>query len=247
MILGLPVTDAFPRLISLKRAFFLLMGMWFCALIAGCQPDQRAMPDPAASQTSSTSATSAKRGTILFFGDSLSAGYEMSPNQAWPALLKPRAASLGFHVVNASVSGETTAGGLARLPRLLETYRPSTLVLALGANDGLRGLPTGEMHANLTAMIKLAKANQVQTVLLIGIQLPPNFGPAFNQTFEQTFGQVAGELNVTLLPFLLQPIANDESQFNDDRLHPTAAAQPAIAEHVWAALQPLLIKTTVTP
>ncbi len=222
----------------------ILLAWLLSALLLACGGDQATPPPTKSADTpvklGAQPVPAIKQGSILFFGDSLSAGYQMSPDQAWPILLRARANKLGFDVINASVSGETTAGGLARLARLLETYRPNVLVIALGANDGLRGLPTSEMHGNLTAMIKLAKANQVRRFLLIGIQLPPNFGPDYNQEFEAVFANVAAEQHIAQLPFLLQPIASNEAMFNDDRLHPIPGAQPLIADHVWSTLQPVL-------
>ncbi len=180
-------------------------------------------------------------GKILVFGDSLSAGYGIAVEQSWPALLQARLAREKFPqtVVNASISGETTAGGKSRLGALLKQHRPQLVIIALGANDGLRGLPLDAMRANLDAMISGARAAGAK-VLLVGMQLPPNYGPDYTRRFGATFADAAKQHKTALLPFLLEPIALDDGAFQPDRLHPTAAAQPQILEHVWAALKPLL-------
>lgn len=179
---------------------------------------------------------------ILVWGDSLSAGYRLRADQSWPSLLQGRLAAEGFEgrVVNGSVSGETTAGGHSRLPNALERHRPDVLILALGANDGLRGLPPPLMRRNLAGMIDAAHAAGAR-VLLIGMRLPPNYGPVYAAKFQESFTRVADDHEVALLPFLLEPIALDAAAFLDDGLHPTAAAQPAILDHVWRALRPLLV------
>jgi acyl-CoA thioesterase-1 len=179
--------------------------------------------------------------TLLVLGDSLSAGYGIAVNQSWPALLQGRlqAEKIPLTVVNASISGETTAGGLSRLPALLQREHPGVVVIALGANDGLRGLPLTVARSNLKKMVQAAKAAGAR-VLLIGMRLPPNYGPDYTRTFEAVFASVATEEKVTLLPFLLAPIASDDAAFQADRLHPVAAAQPKILDHVWQSLRPLL-------
>jgi acyl-CoA thioesterase I len=180
---------------------------------------------------------------ILVFGDSLSAGYGIAIEQSWPALLQARLASEKFPqtVVNASISGETTSGGRSRLGALLKQHQPQLVILALGANDGLRGLPLNAMRANLDVMIDAARATGAR-VLLVGMQLPPNYGPDYTRRFGTTFADTAQQHKTALLPFLLEPIALDDSAFQPDRLHPTAAAQPKILDHVWQALKPLLSK-----
>lgn len=179
--------------------------------------------------------------TILVFGDSLSAGYGIAVEQSWPSLLVQRLtdAKLNYAVANAGISGETTAGGRSRLPAALERFKPEVVVLALGANDGLRGLPVTQMRDNLVAMIDAAKARGAR-VLLIGMRLPPNYGADYERQFEQTFTWVAKQEKVELLPFLLAPVATDANAFQADGVHPTAAAQPKILDHVWPALKPLL-------
>lgn len=178
---------------------------------------------------------------ILVFGDSLSAGYGIAIEQSWPALLGERLRQEKFPltVVNASISGETTAGGRSRLPAALRQHQPRIVILALGANDGLRGLPLDTMRANLDAMIAGARATGAQ-VLLAGMQLPPNYGPDYTRHFAAVFRELSQQRKTALLPFLLEPIALDDAAFLPDRLHPTAAAQPQIRDHVWTALKPLL-------
>ncbi len=179
--------------------------------------------------------------TILVFGDSLSAGYGIAVNQSWPSLLNQRLQQekLPYAVVNASISGETTAGGRSRFPAALKQHRPAIVILALGANDGLRGLPLAAARANLTQMVQAAKAASAR-VLLAGMRLPPNYGPDYTRDFNALFTAVAQQEKTSLLPFLLEPIAADDSAFQTDRLHPTAAAQPRILDHVWQSLKPLL-------
>jgi acyl-CoA thioesterase-1 len=179
--------------------------------------------------------------TVLVFGDSLSAGYGIGLEQSWPALLAKRleAEKLPYAVANASISGETTAGGRSRFAAALDRFKPAIVVIELGANDGLRGLPVAEMRANLLAMIHAAQQRRAR-VLLVGIRLPPNYGPDYTARFENAYREAAQRTKVALLPFLLDPIAQDISAFQADGLHPVAAAQPKILDHVWKALRPLL-------
>lgn len=179
--------------------------------------------------------------TILVFGDSLSAGHGLANGQAWPALLDKRLQGEGLHyaVANASISGETSAGGRSRLPVALNRFKPGVVVIALGANDGLRGLPATQLRANLVAMVRAAKAKKAR-VLLVGMRLPPNYGSRYTEEFAAVFTVVAKQEKVPLLPFLLEPIANERSNFQPDGLHPVAAAQPKILDHVWPKLELLL-------
>ena len=178
---------------------------------------------------------------ILVYGDSLSAGFGIAVNQSWPALLGQRLQANGsrFTVANASISGETTAGGRTRFAATLEQFKPTIVILALGANDGLRGLPVAAMQDNLAYMVKLAKQQKVR-VLLVGMHLPPNYGQKYTDEFDAAFRKVAKREKVPLLPFLLEPVALERNAFQADGLHPTAAAQPKILNHVWSALQALL-------
>lgn len=179
--------------------------------------------------------------TVLVMGDSLSAAYGMAASKGWVSLLdaRLRASHPGWTMVNASVSGETTAGGVSRLPRQLERVKPAVVVIGLGANDGLRGLPLDRMRANLDRMIRLSKASGAQ-VLLVGMRMPPNLGRAYTEGFANTYVQLARQHQVALLPFLLEPVMLERGAFQRDNLHPTEAVQPKLANHVWPALRPLL-------
>jgi acyl-CoA thioesterase I len=180
---------------------------------------------------------------ILVFGDSISAGYGLPLEQGWVELLKTRLKSqgYGYQVVNASVSGETTAGGLARLPRALELHHPSIVILELGGNDGLRGLPPAEMRANLTQMANLSSAAGAK-VLLLGMRMPPNYGPDYTKQFAMVFSDVASEKKIPLVPFLLTDIALSPALLQDDNIHPNALGQPILLDNVWPTLKPLLHK-----
>lgn len=186
-------------------------------------------------------ATPAAQRTVLVVGDSLSAAYGMSAAQGWVALTAQKIAQEkpGWRVVNASVSGETTAGGAARIAAELQRHRPAVVVIELGGNDGLRGLPLKQTRENLSKMIVAAqKANA--RVLLVGMRLPPNYGPDYTRGFENAFRELATQHKTALLPFLLQPIATDRKAFQADQIHPTAAVQAKLRDHVWPALAPLL-------
>ncbi len=184
---------------------------------------------------------SAFAGTVLIWGDSLSAGYGLRPPQAWPALLEQRIvnARLPHKVVNASISGETTAGGRSRLPAALQTYRPSLVVIELGANDGLRGLPVPAMIANLQAMIDASREAGAR-VLLIGMRMPPNYGPDYTSRFERAFQELAKTNKLRLVPFMMDGFADKPAYFQRDGIHPIADAQPLILDTVWRELKPLL-------
>jgi len=179
--------------------------------------------------------------TVLVMGDSLSAAYGLRVDQGWVALMGQRLAQThpGWRVVNASVSGETTGGGRNRLPRALEEHAPAVVILELGANDALRGLPPEQAHANLDAMIQAA-ADAGARVLLVGTEVPPNYGPDYAAAFRTLYAQLAAARGTAFLPFLLEPIATDLGQFQADGLHPTAQAQPRVLDHLWPALEPLL-------
>ena len=184
---------------------------------------------------------SAFAGTVLIWGDSLSAGYGLRPPQAWPALLEQRIvdARLPHKVVNASISGETTAGGRSRLPAALQTYRPSLVIIELGANDGLRGLPVPAMIANLQAMIDASREAGAR-VLLIGMRMPPNYGPDYTARFERAFQELAKTNKLRLVPFMMDGFADKPAYFQRDGIHPIADAQPLILDTVWRELKPLL-------
>ncbi len=184
---------------------------------------------------------------VLVHGDSLSAAYNMAIDDGWVVLLDQRLAqqSPPWQVINSSVSGETTNGGLARLPALLAHHQPQIVVLELGANDGLRGLDPNAMQANLAQMIKLSQAAGAQ-VLLVGIQLPPNFGQLYNQEFERVFRSLAEQYQLRLIPSLLKPIETERDAFQADQLHPTAEVQARLMEPVWDALQVLTVGELAT-
>ncbi|MBL0039992.1 MAG: arylesterase [Xanthomonadales bacterium] len=176
---------------------------------------------------------------VLVFGDSLSAAYNLAPEQGWVHLLDQQLQTEGWRVANASISGETTAGGAARIEAVLAEQQPDVVVIELGANDGLRGLPIDLAKQNLARILTAAKTRKAK-LLLVGMELPPNYGPDYTAQFRQMYVDLARDHAATLLPFLLAPISNDRSNFLEDNLHPTAAAQPALRDHVLKALKPLL-------
>ncbi len=179
--------------------------------------------------------------TVLVLGDSLSAAYGMAPAQGWVALTSARLAQAkpGWRVVNASISGETSAGGSARVVEAVLRHRPAVVVIALGANDGLRGLPLAQTRHHLARMVGAAQAVGAE-VLLVGMRLPPNYGPDYTAEFERNYRELAAHFDTALVPFLLEPIALERNAFQADNLHPVAAVQPKLRDHVWPALAPLL-------
>jgi acyl-CoA thioesterase-1 len=181
--------------------------------------------------------------TILLLGDSLSAAHNIELQAAWPALLEKRLADMRppWRLVNASISGETTSSGLTRLPGLLKQYRPALVILELGANDGLRGLPLAEISANLAALVTQCREAGAG-VLLLGIELPVNYGPRYRDGLRGIYADLARQDHAGLLPFLLQGIALDPALMQADGLHPVAAAQPRVMENVWMVLKPMLEK-----
>lgn len=178
---------------------------------------------------------------ILIVGDSLSAGYGLAIHENWPSLLQDRLEQAGYphRVVNASISGDTTSGGLARLPRALERNSPTVVIIGLGGNDGLRAIPIAEIRRNLARMIQLSRAEGAE-VLLAGVHIPPNYGPAYTGAFHGVYHELAQEYGTALVPFILEGVALDAALMQEDGLHPTAAAQPLIVENAWPALAPLL-------
>jgi acyl-CoA thioesterase-1 len=188
-----------------------------------------------------SAASAAEGGTVLVMGDSLSAAYGLAPQQGWVALTAERlkAEHPGWTIANASISGETTAGGASRIAAELARHKPAVVVIELGANDGLRGLGLEQTRANLERMVTAAKQSGAR-VLLLGMRIPPNYGPQYTQGFERNYRELAEEHAVALLPFFLEPIATDRSAFQADNLHPVAEAQPKLRDHVWPALAPLL-------
>jgi len=180
--------------------------------------------------------------TIVVLGDSLSAGYGIKIQEGWVNLLSQRLATegYGYRVVNASVSGETTQGGLARLPRALEMHKPAVVIVELGGNDGLRGLPLKASRDNLDRIIGLARTAKAQ-VLLVGMIIPPNYGPRYSQEFRDMFTDLAAKYRVGFVPFLLDQVALQPDLMQADGIHANARGQPRMLENVWPELKPLLV------
>ena len=178
---------------------------------------------------------------LLVVGDSISAGYGLGNGEGWVNLLSARIREQGlpYRVVNASISGDTTAGGRARLPQLLKQHKPAIVIIELGGNDALRGGDLAATRANLDAMVQAAQAAGAR-VVLVGMQLPPNYGSGYVRAFGALFADVAKARNVPVVPFVFEGFADDLAQFQPDRIHPTASAQPRILANVWPALAPLL-------
>lgn len=178
---------------------------------------------------------------VLVFGDSLSASYGIPANEGWVSLLEQRIHQKkpGYRLVNASISGETTSGGRYRIEQLLAEHRPAVVILELGVNDGLRGLPLDAAASNLNAIIAACR-NRKARVLLIGMRLPPNYGTAYATKFQAIYQQAAQRHKIPFLPFLLEGFADNPELFQADGLHPNTAAQPLIMERVWKILQPIL-------
>jgi acyl-CoA thioesterase-1 len=179
----------------------------------------------------------ANQPVILVFGDSLSAEYGLKRGTGWVSLMQDRLRAQGFphRIVNASISGETTAGGAARLSAVLKKHQPDLVILELGGNDGLRGLPIAQTQANLRYMATLANKNGAKT-LIVGIRVPPNYGPEYARQFDQLFEKVAKSLDLPVVPFLLEGIAENPKMFQPDGIHPNEQAQPTMLHHVWTAL-----------
>lgn len=204
---------------SIQQILFLLLGVLFIAATA------RAQDEP----------------VILLLGDSISAAYGMQLDQAWPRLLQNRLDDNGhqYRVMNSSITGETTQGGLTRLPRLLEKHQPSMVIIELGGNDGLRGLSLEVTQENLSNMIELSQGLGA-CVLLTGIRLPPNYGSSYVESFEAMYAQLAAKYELLLVPFLMQDVALNPDLMQGDGIHPNAKAQPVLLENVWRQLAPAL-------
>lgn len=186
-------------------------------------------------------AAAAQQKVLLVMGDSLSAAYNLPTQEGWVALTAERMKKSHpqWKVVNASISGETSTGGISRLPAALKLHKPNLVIIELGANDALQGLPLAQTRKNLLQMIRLSKAGKAK-VLLIGNQIPPNYGKAYTQQFAANYTDLAKQEKTGLLQFMLEPIATDRKYFQRDQIHPTAQGQIKLRDHIWPALQPLL-------
>lgn len=238
------------RACSLRHCLPALLCAWASlALAAFSLPAHAQTAAPAAAASAPGSASYASAGQrVLVVGDSLSAEYGLERGTGWVALLDKRLAADGLNaaVANASISGDTTAGGLARLPALLKRYKPTLVVIELGGNDALRGLSLQGTQSNLVAMTRQAKAVGAR-VLLVGMQIPPNYGRKFADDFAAVYTKVAQQEQVPLVPFLLKGVADGAeaaSMFQADRIHPLASAHPTMLENVWAVLGPMLAPST---
>ena len=178
---------------------------------------------------------------ILVFGDSLSAGHGIAQPQSWVALLQNKldAEKYNVQVLNASLSGETTSGGLSRLAAALDLHKPNLIIIELGANDGFRGLPAREISKNLTKMIQLSQQKKIR-VLLLSMKIPPNYGLKYTQQFSDIYPKLTSKFKLPAAPFLLQDVACNSELNQVDGIHPTAEAQPILLDNVWPTLKPLL-------
>jgi acyl-CoA thioesterase I len=220
---------------KLNRMHRRILIAWIIASITACG----ALLAAALATVPAAAASSAP--VVLILGDSISSGYGLPRGSGWADLLQQRLVARGYahRVVNASITGDTTAGARARLAALLKQHRPAVTVIELGGNDGLRGGSLDAMRANLDAMI-VAAQNAGSRVLVVGMRLPPNYGPAYVQRFDATYAAVAQAHHAALVPFLFDGFGEDDAQFQPDRIHPIAAAQPKMLENVWPYLEPLL-------
>lgn len=222
----------------------LLKGLLSGWLLASVQAQASTQVSPQISTQTSTKpvkALSLEKQVLLIVGDSLGAGYGVSPDEAWAKLLQKKldAAELPVKVANASISGDTTAGGNARIQSVLKREQPEWVLLELGGNDGLRGMSLQAMEQNLQYMVDAVKKEGAQPMLL-GMKIPPNYGRKYTERFEQVYVEVAQRNQVPLLPFLLEGVGGHTDLMQADRIHPNQAAQPIIADHVWRFLQPHL-------
>ena len=183
-------------------------------------------------------------GTILVYGDSLSAAYGLAQREGWVALLEERLrqGKFDYTVANASISGETSAGGASRIGESLARAKPAVVVVTLGSNDGLRGLPVAQMKANLGRIVKASQEARAK-VLIVGSRMPPNYGPTYTRQFHEAFAELAKEHRTGYVPFLLDGVADRRELFQPDNLHPTAEAQPLMLENIWPLLRPMLAKS----
>jgi acyl-CoA thioesterase I len=231
-----------------RYRYLVLLVLWCVGGVAcGNAPAEDASkPAQASSGTAAAARPVTERPKVVALGDSLTAGLGLSHTEAYPALLQKRidAAGLGFEVVNAGVSGDTSAGGVRRLDWVL-AENTRVLILALGANDGLRGLPVDRMKENLETIIRRAKARDVE-VILAGMEAPPNFGAEYTGAFRDAFRDLATQHEVVFVPFLLDRVAGQSRLNQGDGIHPNAQGAEILADTVWAALQPMLIRIRTT-
>jgi acyl-CoA thioesterase I len=225
-----------------RISFFILFSVWIaaCSSPQNTQEQQQTLPADSAQQTSSGNTPKNAKPTILFFGNSLTAGYGLDPDQAFPALIQNKLDSLGYdyQVINAGLSGETTASGNTRLDWVLERQPVDIFILELGANDGLRGINPEETQRNLESIIdKLRVVNPEIKIILAGMQSPPNMGPDFTSKFQQVFKDVAQDKNVALIPFLLEGVAGEPELNLPDGIHPTPEGHQMVAKNVWEVLK----------
>lgn len=183
----------------------------------------------------------ADKPTVLIFGDSLSAGYGIDVDQSWAALLQSRLESQGYEhrVINASISGETTEGGAARIGKAIETFSPALIILELGGNDGLRGFPPERLRGNLDQIVTTAKSSGAAVVML-GIRIPLNYGPRYTRAFEETFRQVADKQQIPWIEFFMEGVALNDELMQADGIHPNAAAQPILLDNAWPVIEQAL-------
>ncbi|HEY3599136.1 MAG TPA: arylesterase [Paraburkholderia sp.] len=212
---------------------------------AGAYAANSAVNSTGAAAAVATRASAETKPVIVVLGDSISAEYGLPRDTGWVMLMRRRLADerLDYSVANASISGDTTSGGRARLPALMERLKPTIVIVELGANDALRGVPLSTTEDNLRTIIEMAQQGHAK-VVLVGMYVPPNYGPDYSQKFHGLYGELSKELRVPLVPFLLAGIENKPNMFQADQNHPTQQAQPVLLDNVWPALKPLLRTTS---
>ena len=230
--------------------FFFLLGCWAAGCQSASEQSNNAATDATTANTALTDSTrqdSPAEKTILFFGNSLTAGYGLDPSDAYPALIQKKLDSLGYdyRVINAGLSGETTASGVTRLDWVLDRQLVDIFVLELGGNDGLRGIDLTETRRNLEAIVDSVREASAKTeIILAGMMIPPNMGERYANQFQKIFPEVAQQENIHLIPFLLQGVGGESELNQADGIHPTAEGQKIVANNVWKVLEPLLQKTS---
>jgi acyl-CoA thioesterase I len=235
-LLSLPLGIS-VRKVCFKGPFSIYFAVWVALLTTWC-----ALAFPAAAKDA---AVPVKRGAkVMVYGDSLSAAYGINPADGWVALMQTKLKARGVDVINASISGETTRGGLSRIKGDLAAHKPDVVLLALGANDGLRGLPVADTRKNLAAMIASVKTTKAK-VVVIGIQIPPNYGLEYATQFRDLYADLARQNKTALVPFLLEGVAENLELFQPDRLHPVASAQPRILQNVLPVVEQVLLAPAV--